>query len=303
MHKIDRKSKIKQTMIIHYASDVHLEFFENADGTIIEGEYGKLLRLFPESRVTIAEGSNSISLESLDQHGQGHILVLAGDIGYPWRPIFADFIKHCCCHFDHVIYVTGNHEYYSKEHTMDQVDTLIKDIAEDLKISGINNFWPLMNSSVTISGIKFIGGTLFTYYPESKYTEVTKIMNDYNFYSPEEVSKRHRETAEYLYEQIFKPANAEIMAESEVTNTDLPLVVITHHLPSSMGLSLCHRHLSTNYLYANQLDFLLKHDSVYAWFSGHTHVPKIYGKLHIGPLGYPGELVKVVRKMILNARK
>lgn len=273
-------------MIIHYASDVHLEFYENDDGTINTSEYDKILRLFPESRAVIAEGSSSIVRES-----NNHILVLAGDIGYPWRPIFADFIKHCCCHFDHVIYVTGNHEYYSKEHTMDQIDTMINGITEDLKKTGINNFWPLMNSSVTISGVKFIGGTLFTYYPESKYTEVIKIMNDYNFYTPEEVSKRHRETAEYLYEQIFSKKTGE---------GNLPIVVVTHHLPSSIGLSLCHRHLSTNYLYANQLDFLMKHESVHAWFSGHTHVPKVIGKLHIGPLGYPDEIVKVVRKAVLK---
>lgn len=242
---------------IYYASDIHLEFYETDEQIDREG-FQEILDLFPG-----------------DSNG---ILILAGDIGYPWQQIFTEFLKHCCSCYCDVVYTTGNHEYYSEEFSMEQIDILIQGISHE-------NFHALNNSSVTISGLTFIGGTLFTYYPESKYQEVSKIMNDYNYYSPEEVCKRHRETFEYLNDYINKTDDCD------------NIIVVTHHLPSYYGLALKYRHLSTNYLYANQLDSLLKKECVKYWICGHTHIPKIFGKLHINPFGYPGEIIRGLKKI------
>lgn len=256
-----------QNNFIYYASDIHLEFYDHEESKENESneskeDFQEILELFPG-----------------DPNG---ILVLAGDIGYPWRPIFREFIEYCSDRYNAIVYVTGNHEYYSKEHSMSAVDTIIQGISDE-----IINFHFLNNSEVTIRGLTFIGGTLFTYYPESKYDEVKKIMNDYNFYSPEEVSARHKGTVEYLYKEIFGREHEKF-------------VVVSHHLPSYQGLALKYRHLSTNYLYANHLDFFLRKDQVCLWIAGHTHLPKTVGKLCIGPFGYPGELTMVLRHTILE---
>ena len=42
----------------------------------------------------------------------GDILILAGDIGHPFRRTYAQFLDWCSRNFKHVILVPGNHEYY-----------------------------------------------------------------------------------------------------------------------------------------------------------------------------------------------
>jgi len=232
-------------MIIHYASDLHLEFYENEK---------ELLMFFPEFK--------------------NDFLVLAGDIGYPTDQVFHRFIRQCCDNYKHVIYVPGNHEYYNTI-GMKETDDIIRGI-------DIPNFHALLDSYVDLEGYRFIGGTLFTYYPKSKYKQARKLMNDYNYYTPEEVISKHKNTVEFLDKN---------MSDKNI--------VVTHHLPSYTGISQQYKYHQGNYLFANHLDVLLRRDNVVLWFAGHTHIPNIVGKLHINPFGYPGESIRVLKTVTL----
>lgn len=257
-------------MKIHYASDLHIEFYEDEK---------EIMMFFPP-------------------HPED-VLVLAGDIGNPEEESFYRFIAYCCRSYKDVIYTTGNHEYYSHgelqpqgyyshgelhnhDNTMDNIDNKIRELSATL-----TNFHPLLDSYYDIDDIRFIGGTLFTYYPESKYSEVKKIMRDYQYYTPEEVIERHRNTVEFLDKNI------------PLDNSNKKYVVVTHHLPSYTGISPEFKNHPSNYLFANHLDSLVRRDNIKAWFCGHTHSQNIVGKLHINPFGYPGECMRVLRSIVL----
>lgn len=163
--------------------------------------------------------------------------------------------------------------------TMDDVDNYILSLGKKYA-----NFHPLLDSSVIIDDIEFIGGTLFTYFPEGKYKDAELEMNDYQYVTPEETIARHKNTVQYLSDNIKDQGK---------------YVVVTHHLPSYTGISKEYKDSPSNYLFANHLDTLLRRASVKAWISGHTHSQNIVGKLHINPFGYPGECSRVLRSLLL----
>jgi len=240
---------------IYYASDLHIEFYED------EKEIKMFFPPHPED-----------------------ILVLAGDVGNPQDESFKRFIEYCCLSYKHVIYTTGNHEYYSHDLSMDNIDDMIRELSNKYV-----NFYPLIDSYVKLGDITFIGGTLFTYFPEGKYNEAEKVMRDYRYYTPGESIQRHKNTVQFLDEKTN--------IGSEVGSDKY--VVVTHHLPSYSGISMEHKGNPYNYLFANHLDSLLRRDNILAWICGHTHTQNIVGKLYINPFGYPGESTRVLRSITL----
>jgi predicted phosphodiesterase len=54
------------------------------------------------------------------------ILALCGDIGSPTQDSYWEIIKWANTNYKHVFLITGNHEYYHKELTMDEIDEHIK---------------------------------------------------------------------------------------------------------------------------------------------------------------------------------
>jgi len=238
-------------MLIHYASDLHLEFYKTIEAF-------KLL---------FSSGAQPIT------NNKSNVLVLAGDIGNPFHSNFSEFINHCCNEYGNVVYVAGNHEYYQKnaKNPFKETDEQIVKITKHL-----SNFHMLNNSKVIIEDITFIGCPLFTYFPESKYAEAMECMNDFNYYKPQDVVEKNKASTAYLSNYLDNATNEKI-------------VVVTHHLPSYNAIHAKYKWDLYNYLFANALDSLVRKDSIVAWICGHTHKGGSYGKIHINPFGYPGE--------------
>lgn len=90
------------------------------------------------------------------------VLVLAGDITNAGRSkcmkkVFTPFIKRCSEQFADVVMVMGNHEHYGHEYT--ETKTVIDNILFEQEL---DNVWLLEKESVVISGVSFIGTTLWT---------------------------------------------------------------------------------------------------------------------------------------------
>jgi predicted phosphodiesterase len=73
------------TSKIQYVSDIHLETHHNTSKAIFE----KILK------------------------PSAPYLALCGDIGYPGAQLYEPFLEYCSKHFEHVLYIAGNHEFYN----------------------------------------------------------------------------------------------------------------------------------------------------------------------------------------------
>ena len=204
---------------------------------------------------------------------QANILCLAGDIGYPKSPIYRQFLKSISEQYTKVFMITGNHEYYRAE-SMEAVHETIKGVIADLP-----NITFLDNSYEDYEGVRFVGTTLWTQIP----TSPSVLINDFH-----EIP----EMTPSLYNELHLGA-CQFLEEADVQESPLPVVVMTHHLPSPDLIDPMYaKYAAYNCFFASSCERFFK-PPVCAWIYGHTHTPSRTIREGIqfacNPVGYPRE--------------
>ena len=225
------------------------------------------------------------------------VLILSGDImiaskvnkqGSEYGQRFRDFLSRCSFQFPHVIYVAGNHEFYSdgKFHAgLVELETACMQH---------QNVYFLERQTKVIDDVVFVGGTLWT--DMNKFDPLTlhavrDMMMDYRAtvndhagfrrLKPADTAERHKLTVGYIKHVVSE-------------NKDKKVVVVGHHSP-------CHQ--SVHPFYANEFimngayhsdltDIMLDNPQIKLWTHGHTHHPFDYmiGDCRVvcNPRGYDG---------------
>ena len=168
-------------------SDLHLEFFPDNGGRFVE---------------------------KLDPSGVD-VLVLAGDISLVSQGSLRAALKWLCDKFPEVVFVLGNHEFYNAS-----VDSTLDEIADIARLTP-NLHW-LENSTVEISGQRFVGSTLwFPDLPDGQNAHFSRGLNDFHYIMGfrEWVYGRNTESVRFLEDTVQKGD-----------------VVITHHIPTIEGV-------------------------------------------------------------------
>lgn len=244
-------------MKIHLLSDLHVEFWKHAN--------------------------KRTYLESLLQPAD--VCVLAGDI-HVGRHNVLEVIRHISASnlYQHILYVPGNHEYYSGTklgwfNEKDFVDKLPP------------NAYLLDPGVRVIDNVRFIGATLFTNFRNGDplVEQAAKWgINDF---------AGHRTATIREYKELYTRDAAFMKAAYEWRKPDEKIVFISHFVPD---ISLCHPKWGgesslMNFYFANQLSDWMSHLEPCHWLFGHTHdnVDQMIGDCHCiaNPLGYPGEKV------------
>jgi predicted phosphohydrolase len=187
------------------------------------------------------------------------ILVLAGDIGDPFSPLFEQFLCYCSKHFQNVLFVTGNHEYYN--YSINEVDNKINKLCEKYK-----NFHFLNNGIFQYEDLYFIGTTLWTDINSMNNYDLISVMVDYrkiiNF-TPELQKKLFKQNVEFIEKHLY----------------DKKCIVITHHAPSYNCIEDKFKDDKFRHCFASKLDYLLENNNLVGWIYGHLHNNyKVYNK-------------------------
>lgn len=252
--------KSNNKLSIYNISDLHLEHYKRVD--IL---YKNLEKIMPDSEV----------------------LILAGDIGYPlngYGDMYRELLRRFKERYKNVILVPGNHEYYQiKNFDRESALNRLRDICHSESCHLLNN------GSISISGVKFLGTTLWT-----------KINPKYQ--SMLDVSNNRIIMFKYLFPTI-KEANAEFTKSYEWLKNSLEessndrQVIITHHVPTYSLQHEKYKHTGsafTNSLFYSEILDSLDLSKVKYWYCGHTHESgKIkYGntEIIINPYGINGEV-------------
>jgi Icc-related predicted phosphoesterase len=192
-------------------------------------------------------------------------LVLAGDVSVGIPSL--SFLDEVSARFKHVVYVTGNHEYYN--HDVNSLDTCIEDTIYD----NWRNVHYLNNTSMVLDDVMFYGGTSWTHVEEDDQWTVQRSMSDFmrickvdpvtakvTKFTPTDANEIHEDFDTELRELLvgFKPP--------------LPVVVVSHHTPSEQSADDMYKGDKLNCAYHNNYEELLKANSnVILWLHGHVH--------------------------------
>ncbi len=228
-------------MKIQYISDIHLEFYE-------DHIFPKLIPIAP-------------------------ILCLAGDIGYPEKANYQNFLEYCSSKYKHIFIITGNHEYYTKT-AYDDINIKIENI-----VKKYDNITFLNRKVKKIENYVFIGCTLWSHIPNSICNYELKVYNDLK-----KIHGMRREIYNFLHTQD------KIFLE-ETLNKYENIICLTHHLPSPKLIHSKYKNLPY-YMYASDLEYLIK-DNIKLWICGHSHESNTVNINDVictlNPLGYPNE--------------
>jgi predicted MPP superfamily phosphohydrolase len=204
------------------------------------------------------------------------ILILAGDIGYPSSKSYKNLLLEINAMFERVYLITGNHEYYSNK-SIEENNQIIRDI---IKNNNLSNIKLLLNDFDDYKGYRFIGSTLW-----SKIVNPLYLITDFDYIkdiSIEKYNNLHKESVYFI--------------EKTLSQTKLPVIMITHHLPSyTLNDPKYETYSHYNQCFSSEIDYLIA-KPVVVWFYGHTHTPslkEINGvKMCCNPIGYPDEQTK-----------
>jgi predicted phosphodiesterase len=249
------------------------------------------------------------------------VLILSGDIcvakdllelGSPVNKseTIHDFFRNCSVEFKKVIYIVGNHEHYHGNFN----DT-IKYLQN--KLGYLKNLHILDKEVVTIDGVTFIGGTLWTdmnggdpmtlnaigrmmndfrcvknsnkmvsyktYLPDPKDNtrDLTVFKERAAIFSPQDAVEDHNKMVDYIYHVVRGKDNQKF-------------VVVGHHAPSKLSTHPKYQHETLmNGGYSSDLSqFILDNPQIKLWTHGHTHETFDYmiGETRIvcNPRGYVG---------------
>jgi predicted phosphodiesterase len=248
-------------MKIKVVSDLHLEFSDvnitndtGADVLILSGDImiAQDLHDHPEPNNTADQAAiaNGTGLGRRQQLAQR----------------YRDFLKRCSFQFRHVIYVAGNHEFYSgKFHA--GIDYLKEECAR------FPNVYFLERDTKIIDGVVFVGGTLWTdmnrgdpltiHAIGDMMNDFRVIRNDSRAYArlhPKDVIGRHVQTLQY-FRQVLS------------NHPDQPCVVVGHHGPTFRSVHEQYQYetLMNGGYHSDLSEFILDHPQVKLWTMGHTH--------------------------------
>ncbi len=213
---------------------------------------------------------------------EAEVLCLAGDIGFPYSSRYEEFIVKMSERFKKVFLITGNHEYYNaqgnRHHTMEEIEERIRQIIKTCKLDNVTF---LDNDYEDYEGYRFVGSTLWS---KCEKPIVDYCVNDF---------RAIREMSVDLYNELHE-VSREFLKSSVVTESPLPVIVMTHHLPSFQLVAEEYKDCGTlNKYFASKSDDLFV-PTIKAWIYGHTHIgsdrmSKIGIRFACNPVGYPGE--------------
>ncbi len=234
---------------IRYISDIHLEF---QDHNNIDNLLDSIL---PDNK---------------------SICVLAGDIGNPYLPNYDIFMSYISNSFKHTFVITGNHEYYNRKYTIEEINEYLKKY-----FMKFDNISFLNNSYEYYDNYCFIGTTLW-----SKVTNFYTVANDvYKIkdFDYVDYNNLNKQCINFLSNVLYNNDNC---------------IVITHHLPSYSLIDDKYKKPGVdkfNQWFYCDLDNLIKENNnkIKCWFYGHTHTSS-NSMLHnvnfvCNPIGYPNE--------------
>jgi hypothetical protein len=207
----------------------------------------------------------------------GDVLILNGDIlvAAYLDPIRTDkealrvqkylrehFIPELLNKFPFVIYECGNHEHYRYD-----INQSMGTIRNWFEKAGVDHIIYMDNDHADIGGVRFVGSTLWSNFlnedPIAMW-EAGRGMNDFRIimdgpqvFTPEEALRRHQVSVEYIM---------------KATDTDMPVVVATHHAPTALLLNPHHSGSLLDGAYFTDLSWIMEaRPNIKYWISGHTH--------------------------------
>ena len=214
------------------------------------------------------------------------ILVLCGDIGNPFSPVYKTFLDYVSNLYEKIFIIAGNHEFYRNGFSIEETLNHIQKIVDDKpNISFLNDTYEIYKDHI------FIGTILWSEIVNVKDAERFSIndLHSIKDMSIEKYNNLHLKSVEFLSETL------EFLQTK--FNSDKNIIILTHHLPlyEIIDKTYLKEYEKYNQWFASNLkELIIKYQSsIKIWFYGHTHMSSEIKMFDIiftcNPIGYYSE--------------
>lgn len=198
------------------------------------------------------------------------------------------------------VFVPGNHEHYGH---------ILQDNIEGGRAAARGTNVSFLSRDVAvISGVRFIGATLWTDYALYRTTKPSMVLAGQNLNDHRLI--RYRETSGHNARFMPWHARAEHLADLKFISVMLaepfagPTIVVTHHLPSAKSIAPKFAGSALNPAFASDLDHLILEHQPALWIHGHTHENCDYRlgatRVICNPRGYGDENKSFDRRLTIE---
>ena len=278
-------------LVFRFVSDLHLDMWDSANGEPFP----------PPPDFSKKKGSDC------------DVMVIGGDLHEAEdAEKFCDALRRVTVGYDHVIFVPGNHEYYSpKQHYgMSKIDNIIRQCCRHVGGDTIHTLNP---GVISIGGVRFVGATLWTPVPSQFRQWASTAMNDYtqiwsNAYKYSNVTPGEIDQVHSQHRKFF--------ADNVTSVPENRIVAVSHHIPTfrlydGTGQVRFGPDLAPLY-HCNDMDGIISAagDKLRCWCCGHDHKSTAVRMVDVGfsrtnnnednslfirnALGYPTDWRKLV---------
>jgi len=194
------------------------------------------------------------------------VLVLAGDIGDPFRGSYGDLLRTASTSFSYVLVCAGNHEYYNYHEAESEIEPQIQSQCDRFEnVIFLNRrSW----SHPTHPNIVFVGCTLWSELPPHSWRTVRRF-SDFDRitirrkplvkFAPDIYNSWHKRDRKWLENTL-----------TDLTGSVKKVVVVTHHVPSFRLETGDHPFTPLTRCWHAPCDDLIG-PPVALWLFGHTH--------------------------------
>ncbi len=210
------------------------------------------------------------------------VLLVAGDLcSVGMLPAVT---KALCERFAHVVYVTGNHEYYGS--SREEVHGILAAIEPELP-----GFHWLRDTDVVIDGVRFGGTTLwFRDGPDNEL--YAHMLNDF---------RAIRGFRRWVYEDNSRAVR---FIQDRASALD---VIVTHHLPASGSIDPRFAHSPLNRFFLCNVEAEILRARPALWVHGHTHASCDYRlgdtRVICNPAGYQCENIEFSPRLVVEVQR
>jgi predicted MPP superfamily phosphohydrolase len=225
------------------------------------------------------EFGHDFQLPPVEKSGMS-IALLAGDIGHPHKPHYKKFLEKAKKHYDHVLVVAGNHEYYGS--TLLKTQGLLREIVMETDCIFLNRDIHVIEGVAT-----FLGCTLWSHLRPEEYNVAEGYLSDFT-----QIKVSAGEKFSAAYYDILHREDASWLEKEIKARPEENIVVLTHHCPSKKIIHPDYQDHPLNMCFVTNLEHLFQ-NNVKLWACGHSHkrgvtqINKAFCGLN--PRGYPRE--------------
>jgi Icc-related predicted phosphoesterase len=229
-----------------------------------------------------------IEFHALKDLPEGDILFLAGDIfvaahmrknatdatSRGLKKRYEKFCKEELSKFKNIVYVMGNHEHYHG--IFEDTSSILREYLS----KHASNVMLLNNESVVLHGVNIIGSSLWATYGcnTTNHMIIQENMNDCHVIKTQNPLDDKYACFKHTRKLNVFDINNEhqksiLFIENELSNTNLPCIVMTHHCPSYLSLE---ESGNMDDAYASNQHALIEKYKPKLCFHGHSHDSKTY---------------------------